>query len=91
MPFGVTNAPTVFMDLMNHIFLPYLDKFVVIFIYDIPVYSKRKKKHAEHMRTVLQTLQQEELHAKLGKCEFWLGSIAFQGHIIFKEGIFDRA
>ena len=70
MPFGVTNAPAVFMDLMNRIFSLYLDKFVLVFIDDILVYSKNEEEHAEHMRVVLQTLRLEKLHAKLSKCEF---------------------
>ena len=77
MPFGVTNAPAVFMDLMNRIFSPYLDKFVLGFIDDILVYSKNEEEHAEHLRVMLQTLRLEQLHAKLSKCEFWLESIAF--------------
>jgi len=70
MPFGVTTAPAVFMDLMNRIFSPYLDKFVLVFIDDILVYSKSEEEHAEHLRVVLQTLRLEQLHAKLNKCEF---------------------
>ena len=70
MPFGVTNAPAVFMDLMNRIFSPYLDKFVLVFIDDILVYSKNEEEHAEHLRVMLQTLRLEQLHAKLSKCEF---------------------
>jgi len=87
MPFGVTNAPAVFIDLMNHIFLHYLDKFVVVFIDNILVYFKNNREHAEHLRIILQTLQQEQLHAKLSKCEFWLQSIAFLGYVISKGGI----
>jgi len=68
--FGVTNAPAVFIDLMNRIFSPYLDKFVLVFIDDILVYSKNEEEHAEHLRVVLQTLRIEQLHAKLRKCEF---------------------
>jgi len=70
MPFRVTNAPTVFMNLMNKIFSPYLDKFVLVFIDDILVYSKNEEEHAEHLKVVLQTLIHEQLHAKLSKCEF---------------------
>jgi len=82
---GVTNAPAVFMDLMNIVFSLYLDKFVV-FADDILVYSKSEKEHVEHLRIVLHTLWQE-LYAKLRKCEFWLENIAFLGHIILREGI----
>jgi len=81
------NAPAVFLDLMNRIFSPYLDKFVLVFIDDILVYSKNEEEHAEHLRIMLQTLRLEQLHAKLNKCEFWLESIAFLGHIVSKEGI----
>ena len=87
MPFGVTNAPAIFIDLMNHVFSPYLEKFVVVFIYNILIYSKHEKKHVEHLRIMLQTLWQEKLYAKLGKCEFLLESVAFLDHIISREGI----
>ena len=85
MPFGVTNAPAVFMNLLNSIFSPYLDHFVVVFIDDILINSR--KKHEERLRTVLQTLRQEQLLAKLSKCEFWLESVSFLGHVVSKEGI----
>jgi hypothetical protein len=87
MPFGVTNAPAVFMDLMNRIFLPYLDEFVVVFIDDILVYSKSEEDHEKHLRTVLQTLRREKLYAKPSKCEFNLRSISFLGHVVSAEGI----
>jgi len=87
MPFGVTNTPAVFMDLMNIVISPYLEKFVVVFIDDILVYSKNNREHAEHLRIILQTLRQEQLLPKLSKCEFWLKSIAFLCHIISKKGI----
>ena len=70
MPFGVTNAPAIFMDLMNRVFSSFLDKFVVIFIDDILIYSKDEEEHAEHLRFVLQTLRREKLYTKLSKCEF---------------------
>nr|GFA66145.1 reverse transcriptase [Tanacetum cinerariifolium] len=70
MPFGLTNAPTVFIDLMNRIFHEYLDKFVIVFIDDILVYSKTKEEHEEHLRIVLGTLRQKKLYAKFSKCEF---------------------
>ena len=79
MPFGLTNAPAAFMDLMQRVFRPYLDKFVVIFIDDILIYSKTRDDHAEHLRMVLQTLRENKLYAKLKKCEFWMHSVAFLG------------
>jgi len=87
MPFGLTNAPAAFIDLMNRVFKPYLDKFVVVFIDDILIYSKDKKEHANHLRTVLQTLREHQLYAKLKKCEFWLTKVTFLGHLVTKEGI----
>ncbi|KAA3461914.1 DNA/RNA polymerases superfamily protein [Gossypium australe] len=87
MPFGLTNAPTVFMDLMNHIFRPYLDKFVVVFIDDILIYSRNENEHAEHLRTVLQTLRDKQLYAKFSKSEFWLMEVRFFGHIVSGDGI----
>ena len=71
MPFGLTNAPATFMDLMNRVFHPYLDQFVIVFIDDILVYSKNTKEHAVHLRIVLQSLQDKQLYAKFSKCEFW--------------------
>nr|GFC95837.1 putative reverse transcriptase domain-containing protein [Tanacetum cinerariifolium] len=87
MPFGLTNALAVFMDLMNRIFHEFLDKFVIVFIDDILVFSKSKEEHEDHLRTVLQTLRREKLYAKFSKCEFWLRSVAFLGHIVSAEGI----
>jgi hypothetical protein len=87
MPFGLTNAPAVFMDLMNRVFQPYLDQFVVVFIDDILIYSKSLEKHEQHLRVVLQTLRDHKLYVKLKKCEFWLESDAFLGHVISKDGI----
>ncbi|KAK1602293.1 hypothetical protein QYE76_008142 [Lolium multiflorum] len=86
-PFGLTNAPAIFMNLMNKIFMPYLDKFVIVFIDDILIYSKNKAEHAEHLRLVLQTLREHQLYAKLSKCEFWLDQVEFLGHVISKDGI----
>jgi hypothetical protein len=87
MPFGVTNAPGVFMEYMNRIFHSYLDKFVVVFIDDILVYSKTEEEHAEHLRIVLKTLREKKLYAKLSKCEFWLKEVSFLGHVISSGGI----
>ncbi|KAK8985770.1 hypothetical protein V6N11_021623 [Hibiscus sabdariffa] len=87
MPFGLTNAPTSFMDLMSRIFKPYLDKFVVVFIDDILIYSRNKDEHGEHLRIVLQTLRDHQLFAKFSKCEFWLSEVAFLGHVISAKGI----
>jgi len=87
MPFGVTNAPGVFMEYMNRIFHPYLDQFVVVFIDDILVYSKSEEEHGEHLRVVLQVLKEKRLFAKLSKCEFWLREVSFLGHVISKGGI----
>ena len=87
MPFGLTNAPAYFMNMMNKVFMDFLDKFVVVFIDDILIYSKSHKEHEEHLRLVLQRLREHKLYAKFSKCEFWLEQVAFLGHIVSKEGI----
>ncbi|KAA3474142.1 RNA-directed DNA polymerase-like protein [Gossypium australe] len=87
MTFGLTNAPGIFMDLMNRIFRPYLNRFVVVFIDDIMIYSRDESEHAEHLRIVLQTLRNKQLYAKFSKCEFWLWKVGFLGHIVSAEGI----
>ena len=87
MPFGLTNAPTVFMDLMNRVFSSYLDKFVIVFINDLLVYSGSPEEHAEHLRTVLQILRVRQLYAKFSKCQFWLDKVAFLGHVISTESV----
>ncbi|GAU16878.1 hypothetical protein TSUD_368270 [Trifolium subterraneum] len=87
MPFGVTNAPGVFMEYMNRIFHSFLDQFVVVFIDDILVYSKSEEEHKEHLRIVLQVLKEKKLYAKLSKCEFWLKEVSFLGHVISSGGI----
>ncbi|GJV49801.1 reverse transcriptase [Tanacetum coccineum] len=87
MPFGLTNTPAVFMDLMNRIFHEYLDKFIIIFIDDILVYSKSEEEHERHLRIVLEILRQKTLYAKFSKCEFWLQQVAFLGHIVSADGI----
>ncbi|KAJ4701059.1 Retrotransposon protein, putative, Ty3-gypsy subclass [Melia azedarach] len=88
MPFGLTNAPAAFMDLMNRVFHPYLDRFVIVFIDDILVYSPSREEHAEHLRVVLQTLKNKQLYAKFSKCQFWLDRVAFLGHVISANGIY---
>jgi hypothetical protein len=87
MSFGLTNAPAYFMYLMNKVFMEYLDKFVVIFINDILVYSRSKEEHEEHIRLVLKKLRDHKLYAKLSKCEFWLEQVVFLCHIILNGGI----
>nr|GEZ00403.1 putative reverse transcriptase domain-containing protein [Tanacetum cinerariifolium] len=87
MPFGLTNAPAVFMDLMNHVCKPYLDKFVIIFIDDILIYSKNKEAHGEHLKTILNLLRSEKLYAKFTKCDFWLNFMQFLGHVIDSNGV----
>jgi hypothetical protein len=88
LPFGLTNAPALFMDLMNRVFQPYLDKFVVVFIDDILVYSKSYEEHEQHLRQTLQTLRSRQLYAKLDKCDFWLKEVTFLGHVVSSKGIF---
>lgn len=87
MPFGVTNAPAIFMDYMNRIFHDYLDQFVVVFIDDILVYSRNKEEHEKHLRIVLHILRDRKLFAKLSKCDFWLEKVQFLGHVISKDGV----
>ncbi|GJR05467.1 putative reverse transcriptase domain-containing protein [Tanacetum coccineum] len=87
MPFGLTNAPTVFMDLMNRVCKPYLDRFVIVFIDDILIYSKSRKEHEGHLRLILKSLKVEKLYAKFSKCEFWLSKVQFLGHVIDSEVI----
>ena len=86
-PFGLTNAPATFMDLMNRVFKEYLDKFVIVFIDDILVYSRSKEEHEHHLRLVMETLRRNQLYVKFTKCEFWLGKVHFLGHVVLKEGI----
>jgi hypothetical protein len=87
MSFGLTNALAYFMYHMNKVFMEYLEKFVVVFIDDILVYSRSEEEHEEHLRLALQKLQENRLYAKLSKCEFWMKQVAFLGHVVSKGGI----
>jgi hypothetical protein len=87
MSFGLTNAPAYFMNLMNKVFMNYLDKFVVVFIDDILIYSKTEEEHAEHLRLALGTLREHQLYAKFSKCEFWLKEVGFLGHVLSAGGV----
>nr|GEX37844.1 putative reverse transcriptase domain-containing protein [Tanacetum cinerariifolium] len=87
MPFGLTNEPAVFMDLIKRVCRPFLDKFVIVFIDDILIYSKNKEEHEEHLRIILELLQKEKLYAKFSKCEFWLDSMKFLGYVINSQGV----
>ncbi|KAL4022676.1 hypothetical protein IC575_016420 [Cucumis melo] len=88
MSFGLTNAPAVFMDLMNRVFREFLDTFVIVFINDILIYSKTKAEHEEHLRMVLQTPWDNKLYAKFSKCEFWLKQVSFLGHVVSNAGVY---
>ncbi|GJZ21471.1 putative reverse transcriptase domain-containing protein [Tanacetum coccineum] len=87
MPFGLTTAPAVFMDLMNHVCKPYLDKFVIVFIDDILIYSRNKEEHENHLRIILELLRKEKLYAKFSKCDFWIRIMQFLGHLINSQGL----
>jgi hypothetical protein len=86
MSFGLMNAPAFFMNLMNSVFMDYLDKFMVVFIDDILIYSQSEEDHVDHLKMVLQRLQ-EHLYTKLSKCEFWIDEVLFLGHIINRDGL----
>ena len=87
MPFGLTNVPATFMDLMHRVFQPYLDQFVVVFVDDILIYSQSEWEHEDHLRVVLQLLRDHQLYAKFSKCEFWLTKVRFLGHIVSALGV----
>nr|GEW07836.1 putative reverse transcriptase domain-containing protein [Tanacetum cinerariifolium] len=87
MSFGLTNALAVFMDLMNRVWKPYLDKFVIVFIDDILVYSKDEEEHGRHLKIILELLKKERLYAKFSKCDFWLDSVQFPSHVIDRSGV----
>ena len=87
MPFGLTNAPATFMHLMQQMFRKYLDEFVIVFLDDVLIYSKSKEAHEKHVRTVLETLRDNQLYAKRSKCDFFKEEISFLGHVINKDGI----
>ncbi|KAL0539892.1 hypothetical protein IC582_024113 [Cucumis melo] len=88
MSFGLTNAPAVFMDLMNRVFKDFLDTFVIVFIDDILIYSKTEAEHEEHLHQVLETLRANRLYAKFSKCEFWLKNVSFLGHVVSSKGVY---
>nr|GEW72986.1 putative reverse transcriptase domain-containing protein [Tanacetum cinerariifolium] len=87
MPFGLTKMPTVFMDLMNRVCKPYLDKFIIVFIDDILVYSKDKEEHEKHLKIILELLKKERLYARFSKCNFWLNLVQFLDHVIDRNGV----
>lgn len=87
MSFGLTNTPAYFMNLMNKVFMEYFDKFVVVFIDDILIYSKTNEEHAGHLHLVLEKLKEHQLYANYSKCKFWVQEISFLGHIVSAEGV----
>ena len=87
MPFGLINAPAAFMDIMNRLFKPYLNKFVVVFIDDILIYLRTPEEHTRHLRIALEVLRMNELYVKLSKCEFWFNNVAFLVYVVSNEGV----
>ena len=87
MPFGLMNALVAFMDLMHRLFQPYLDRFIVVFVDYILIYSKSEEDHKGHLRIILQTLREHQLYAKLSKCEFLLTKVRFLGHVVLASGV----
>jgi hypothetical protein len=87
MPFGLTNAPAYFMTMMNKVFMEYSDKFVVVFIDDILIFSKADAEHEKHLRLIMDKLREHKMYAKFSKCEFWLDKVGFLGHIVSAEGV----
>jgi GGDEF domain-containing protein len=85
--FGLTNAQAYFINMMNKVFMDELDKFVVVFIDDILIYSSTAEEHEQHLRVVLEKLRQNQLYAKFSKCDFWLKEVAFLGHVLTTEGV----
>jgi hypothetical protein len=88
MYFGLTNALAYLMDMMNKVFVEYLDKFIIVFIDDVLVYFKHEEEHEEHLCLVLQKFQDPRLYVKISKCEFWMKQVSFLSHVILEEGIF---
>ena len=87
LPFGLTNAPAAFMNLMNRVFHECLDRFIIVFSDDILIFSKSMEEHEEHLRIVFQILREKKLYARFRKCKFWLNQVVFLGHVISEEGI----
>ena len=87
MPFGLTNASAAFMDLMHRVFQPYLDRFVVVFVDNILIYSQSEWEHEYHLRIMLQLLRDNQLYAKFSKCEFWFTEVRFRGHVVSASGV----
>ena len=87
MPFGLTNTPATFMDLMHRVFQPYLDQFVVVFTDDILIYSQSEEEHEDHLRVVLQLLRDHQLYSKFSKCEFYLTEVGFLGHVVSASSV----
>ena len=87
MPFGLTNTPSAFMDLMHRVFQPYLDQFVVVFMDDILIYSQSERHHEDHLRVVVQRSRDHRLYSKFSKCKFWLTKVRFLGHVVSASGV----